>query len=333
MLNRKKLKRAIITFMICSGNYQGNVTLQFLLTEVAWHSGIYRTLPSRESVGLLHEICVAVTPHSICTIPYKICTKKSEILFEPVQPVIFNPLMQPPAFEAAIVQQISGLECTRRLIQPSLADRSLSDIASIHQTEIPPVINLLFGWEPIQHDKYQSDLSIALEMYDSDGELVDVMAKSFFGISWRKEVCDSRVLAENKDEFKMDLPMFKREFFRDQFNVSISLAELPPQVYSVSFVAYNRHTSDPVHKFRRTFVRIVDSLTKMELELFHYRIEQESAYKDACLIGGLYFGQSGWMFAPVVKLFSLQDGFDHLHKRAQDVWMQELANRRLVSLE
>jgi hypothetical protein len=331
MLNRSKLKRAMTTFLICSGKYEGNVTLHFLLSEVGWHSGIYRKPPSRGSLGLLHEICVPVTPNSVCTIPYKLLIKKREIVFEPMMPIVFDPSISPPVFESDVARRMSNLACQRRLLQPRLFDRPIADMCDVHGIEIASSINVVFGWRPIQREKYQHNLSIAIEMYDANGGLVDTIAKSLFELIWKKDACGGSVVVEKTKAFAMDLPLFDSEFFEDHFNVKISLSELPSQVQSISFVAYDRISAELVHTYKRKFVRLIDSVSNTELELFHYRLDN-SASKEACLIGGLYIGSRGWTFAPVVKLLNWESGFDHLHEEVQVLWARELEARGLINV-
>jgi hypothetical protein len=69
----------------------------------------------------------------------------------------------------------------------------------------------------------------------------------------------------------------------------------------------------------------------VELELFHYRIE-ESKSRDAILIGGLYCVENRWTFTPVVKKFRVDGGWDEIHQTAAFVWEQELAARGILDL-
>jgi hypothetical protein len=194
----------------------------------------------------------------------------------------------------------------------------------------PREVNLVFGWNSINHEKYQANLSIATQFYDGSGHIVDTLAKSFFEVRWRKEACGGTVTVEDEHAFEMKLGLFMSEFYKDHFNVRVKLDALPPEVRSISFVAYNRQTIDKVHEFKRQFVRIIDPATRVELGLFPYRLES-SAHRDACMIGGLYIGEYGWTFAPVVQLFNWEIGFDQLHQEAQALWVLELAARDLRS--
>jgi hypothetical protein len=266
-----------------------------------------------------------MVPHSTRTIPYKISAAGGDLRFDPIPSVMLD-VTGPLTFEMTVAQVIAGERCMRRLLQPNTTDRPIGSSALACGIPFPREVNLVFGWNPIIYDKFQANLSIAIQLYDSDGHIVDTLAKSFFGVRWRKQACGGAVIVEDEHAFEMKLGLFVREFYQDHFNVKINLKELPPQVRSISFVAYNRHSYDKVHEFKRKFVRMIDPLTRIELGLFHYRLESSSD-KEACLIGGMYIGEYGWTFAPVVQLFSWQSGFDHIHQEAQALWMGEMAAR------
>jgi hypothetical protein len=136
MLNRKKLKRVRVTFILCSANYTGNVTLNFVMSEVEWHSGIYRKLPDPNTVGILHQICVPVRPCFVGTIPFAVRVKKSHFLFEPIEPVLLEQFETPGAFEAQIALILLGKQCVRRLLQPQFESWTIQRMAAVHG--IPP---------------------------------------------------------------------------------------------------------------------------------------------------------------------------------------------------
>jgi stress response protein SCP2 len=82
--------------------------------------------------------------------------------------------------------------------------------------------------------------------------------------------------------------------------------------------------------YKRPFMRIVEPTTKAEISLFTYRIE-DSVPQDAILIGGMYFANDNWMFAPVVKKFQCERGFEHASDLAAPLWAEELSQRGLLS--
>jgi hypothetical protein len=123
MLNRKKLARAITTFIICSHNYTGNVSLNFVLAETNYHTEIYRAHPTNEVIRLLSEIVVHVEPQSVTTIPHLFPAKKYDVLFAPLEPIVLTPDLTPSDYETRIANAISpGPPCVRRLMQPLHTD-------------------------------------------------------------------------------------------------------------------------------------------------------------------------------------------------------------------
>jgi stress response protein SCP2 len=64
--------------------------------------------------------------------------------------------------------------------------------------------------------------------------------------------------------------------------------------------------------------------SKVELELFNVRMREESDRDDALLLGGLYFAQDLWTFAPVGKKFNCPTGIE---QDTPAFWNAELAAR------
>jgi hypothetical protein len=329
MLNRAKLRRSFATFILCSHNYSGHVTLNFVLAETNGQTGIYRKHPTNEALGLLNSILIPVTENSAKTIAFKLRTKRLSFSFEPIEPLTLSSSEAPSAFEDRVAHAISPTPCTRRLIQPRYRDRNICDMADICKIPNPSSINLLFGWVPLPDDPSDYDLSIAIQLYDSYGCLVRSISSFRIGFFGEKKPTDSRVITESSSAFAMHGLGLKSELFLDRFNVRVNIAQLFPDVCSLSFVAYSRDNEKP-HEFKRKFVRIVEPQSKMELELFTYRME-DSNNTDAVLIGGLYFANDNWVFAPVVQTFACKEGFTKVNESAVPIWVSQLTNRGLLS--
>jgi hypothetical protein len=333
MLNRKKLKRAITTFIICSHNYTGNVSLNFVLAETAFHSGIYRKHPTNEVVRLLNEIVVPVEPHRVTTIPYLFPAKKSDFLFNPREPIVLTPDLTPSVYETVIANAISpGRPCVRRLMQPLHTDGNLLEMADLCGVPNPSAVNLVFGAETIKHDKYSSELWVAIQLYNGYGQMVGSIETCQMSMFKKRQAAGGRVRVEDERAFAMSgLALLDREFFRDSSNVRVEIGRLPPDVCSISFVMFDRWKHDRPHEFKRPFVRVIDSQSQKELTLFSFRLE-ESERDDAILVGGLYFANDLWMFAPVAEKFKVKGDFRKASEVVAPLWVAQLSKRRVFEM-
>jgi hypothetical protein len=135
MLTRSTPRRAFATFILCSHNYSGHASLDFVLAETNVHRGIYYKHPTDETLGLLNSILIPVTENSGKTIAFKLSTKRLSFSFEPRDSLILSSAEAPSAFEAPVAHAISPTTRTRRLIQSRYRDRNIRDMADI--CEIP----------------------------------------------------------------------------------------------------------------------------------------------------------------------------------------------------
>jgi hypothetical protein len=193
----------------------------------------------------------------------------------------------------------------------------------------PQSINLVFGWRPIPHDHFEANLSIAIQLYDAAGHLIGSVARSRLGIWWTRQVAGGRLAAEDSSAFRMRGLVLQSEFFVDRFNARLDIGRLLPDVCSVSFVAYCWARHDRPHTFKRPFVRFIEPILKTEIGLFSYRLE-DSEVKDAIFIGGLYFANDSWTFAPVVRTFNCPAGFGTASELAGPIWVRELSERGVL---
>jgi hypothetical protein len=329
MLTRRKIERALVTFILCSTNYTGIVTLNFVLSDAGYRNDIYRTLPNAKTMGLFHQISVPVRPCFAGTIPYVLCLTKSKFMLNPFVTIVLNG--NPGLFEMQIALSMLQKPCVRRLIQPRFQDRTIQEMVFLQGVSVPGLINVVFGWCPIKRNDHIFHLSIAVQMYDAQGIVVENMIEKRWRGFCPKRACGRRVsVLSNAHQFARRLGWGRSEYFEDQLNFEIAIDRLPPEIWSISFVGYSR-SNYSVHMFKRKFLRIIDPATGTELEMFNYRIE-ESKEKDVVLIGGLYFAEDLWTFKPSLRLFAVPGGADKIHQATAGVWMEELARQHLLSV-
>jgi stress response protein SCP2 len=245
-----------------------------------------------------------------------------------VREKILEPNCPPGPYEADIARELVDRPCIRRLIQPPFRDRTIVEMARIHDIAVPGTISVVFGWIPIQcGEDDTAELRILVQLYDAHGRCVDRIIGGPGGIIasffQKKKTDDGRVAFTNAG-FELPLGLFKSEFFRDRWCVTLDLDRLPPDVWSVSFAAQSTRASICVHRFKRKFLRIMEPRSKVELELFNVRMQEESDRDDALLLGGLYFAQDLWTFAPVGKKFTC---LTEIERDAPRFWNAELAAR------
>jgi stress response protein SCP2 len=186
------------------------------------------------------------------------------------------------------------------------------------------LVNVVLGWWPIPHKKNEGNLSVAVLMFNADGVMVDnIKPTSWSGMQPRK-ACRERVVLADTSQFALRLGLLSSEFFCDRINLEIALDRLPPDVSSIVFVTFAQGP-DPLYKFRRKFLRIVDPASAVELAMFNYRIEYSEAY-DALLVGGLYFERDLWAFKPSGKQFQVPGGYDAILEVAGPLWVNELVD-------
>jgi hypothetical protein len=221
-------------------------------------------------------------------------------------------------------------------------------MARIHDIAVPATISVVFGWVPLPAPDGRggpAELSIFVQLYDAYGRPVDSVTggpTEFFVRFASKRESASRRISFSEPKFELSLGLLKSEFFTDRWCVTLDLARLPPDVWSVSFVAFSPEkihfgAQGPMgqamvtpgmqrclHEFKRKFLRIMEPHSKVELELFNVRMQEESDRDDALLLGGLYFAQDLWTFAPVGKKFTCRKG---LERDTPSMWNAELAAR------
>jgi hypothetical protein len=285
------------TFLICSGDYSGTVTMHFVATNDS------QTKPHN---NLLGSVSVAVRPHSVQSIPgYIVPKRRNRMRLKTMPSFTFPDDGFFPAFEFEIARLIHPPVINQRFIQPLKQSWSLTMLAAWHQIPLLHRIQAVFGWYEIVESDDDSTttyhINLGLMYFDDQGRRVNDM------------VVQGKVIWRPDHEFELFSGCScKAEIFRDQLNVLLELDRLPMGVCSIAFVALASWY--PVSAFAAKFVRIIDPVTKKELMMFPYE-GREGSWPN-CLIGGLVYHEDVWMFHPVLKDF--QGGcFDAV----EPIWM------------
>jgi hypothetical protein len=288
-LKREKCARAVCTFLICSGDYQGDVTLHMALGAQCWDA----KKPDRE----LAHFTVAVQRNSVHSIPA--CLKDGFTVM-PVPSFVYAPGHSIAGFEGMVAAQISRSNPPRRFFQPLTHPWSLTDMAACHGLLRPSTVELVAGWVEQNSDDARYYPELAVLVFDTAGNYRGGIPRC----SLTKGVtsCDGRMA---NSEFTYGFfDSLSPAFFIDHVTVKCALDRMVPDIGSIALVMFSER-GYPVGSFRRKFVRIVDWQTKRELMIFPVSSRITSMHQ-AVLIGGLVNQQGDWMFCPALRKFEFR---------------------------
>jgi hypothetical protein len=300
LLDRHKLERSVCNLLICSGDYEGSVTLHFLLNEVdTFPDAHVRKLPKGESLGILHEISVAVGRDSIVSLPERLRVEGDNYVFEPIDPIE----QSSENFETAIAYGIASGPLVRRVL--ANGNYSLPDMAAAFGVGPPTSVHVIFGWLPTGSKASDPALELSLLFFDPGGKYVGSYKRGI--LMWEESALDGRVKIEDGDAFKKRFGFsLKEEFFTDYLNFAVALDQLAGDIGSVAFVGWTTDRVVTFDRFRRKFLRFVDPATKIELALFPYQVPLV-APEEAVVIGGIVQTDGAWGFRPALKVVARGD--------------------------
>jgi hypothetical protein len=296
--------RFVSTFLICTHDYSGTITMHFVATTKA-------------RSDLLQSVAVVMRRNSVQSIPGRIAAGRHHTLrFEATPSFLYVDGGFFPAFEFEIARQMHPNVSRQRFIQPVNQPWSLAKLAFWHQTPLLHSIHAVFGWIPVvEKDDDGSTvyhISLSLMFFGARGQPVDGMFRQGKA-SWRSPT-----------EFAMFWSLScNSELFSDQCNVRLELDTLQIDVGSVAFIA-SAPLNYTVSDFGRKFVRIIDAATFIELMMFPYEGREGSG--PNCLIGGLVYREDAWEFHPVLKQFGRGPP-----EGAAPIWLGMLEERGLFA--
>jgi hypothetical protein len=333
-LNRGKCDKSTSVFLVCTGNYQGIVTLNFVLGESGRTARPYRKLPRRESIGFLFQSSVTVAPQSVTTIPHRLRIEGWKYGVDDFPLQVLTPGGDILAYERTVANSANpAIVFGRRVVLPTTCPFSIHDMCQLTGLGLPNQVAVCGCWRPIVEHHGQTTAvyhpKLITMAFDHDGRFVTAVGVDWrpFDILFPESALDGKMKDVARGKFDKDIGLLRVPYYQGQRTLEFDLHALPMGVCSIAFalLSPSRHR---MCMYKRMALRIVNLENGDELGVAHVHAESRSE-KWGVLIGGLAYAHDLWQWVPSGAMVRF-GGPLGVVGMASPIWYQRLVEFGLI---
>lgn len=294
-INRNKLLNSVLTFLVSSSHYAGQVTVNVIgVRKESKKDGIYYI--DDPAVKLLSSVSVDVQPKLLVSTPIAFAWTGKELKSKQVPSFTLHDTRGLADFERNLVKQFAQKPCWRRIMGsvhdpfPILQAARLIGVSDLSQLAV------IWGWKKRVESEEEANgkLNVFVHVFDDKLSVVDSICPKR-PIDKRKAL-NGLIKRHKKNPYLLNHSGDSKVKFKDHANVAIDLAGIGqnPNIFALVFGVTSTTFGAHASKFWKTYLRMTDPVTKSEVMFYPYRITNAKA--DGFVVGALIFRDDVWQF-------------------------------------